>query len=110
MRMWMVDPKVLCTQHLLGEHLELHMIVGRIKNGNSISGYISKGLCEPHKIKDRHDELVIEMKRRGMNHKSQLEEINCSRFDFGYVDAQKNLEILRAKCEKCKELQIKNEN
>ena len=24
MRLWMIDPKLLCTQHLLGEHLEIH--------------------------------------------------------------------------------------
>ena len=24
MRMWMVNPKMLCDQHLLGEHFELH--------------------------------------------------------------------------------------
>lgn len=25
MRMWMVDPTIMCRQHLLGEHYELHV-------------------------------------------------------------------------------------
>lgn len=32
MRMWMVDPKIMCRKHLLGEHLELHMLAGCINN------------------------------------------------------------------------------
>jgi hypothetical protein len=26
--MWMVDPRLVCSKHLLGEHVELHMFVG----------------------------------------------------------------------------------
>ena len=25
MRMWMVNPRIMCRQHLLGEHVEIHM-------------------------------------------------------------------------------------
>ena len=30
MRMWGVDPKQMCRQHLLGEHVELHMQAGAV--------------------------------------------------------------------------------
>ena len=40
MRMWMVNPEILCRKHLLGEHVELHMLVGWIIKGKSIQGYL----------------------------------------------------------------------
>ena len=36
MRMWMIDPKLLCRKHLLGEHLEIHMFVGTINKGINV--------------------------------------------------------------------------
>lgn len=42
MRMWKVNPKNMCRQHLLGEHVECHMFVGAILKGISLSGYIKK--------------------------------------------------------------------
>jgi len=69
----MVDPKIMCRQHLLGEHVELHMFVGALKKEKSIDGFIKKGLLEPGSIKNRHNKLVEEMNRRGMNHRSEIE-------------------------------------
>ena len=31
MRQWMVDPRLLCRKHLLGEHVENHMFIGTLK-------------------------------------------------------------------------------
>lgn len=31
-RMWCVNPHSLCREHLLGEHNELHKLVGGIRN------------------------------------------------------------------------------
>jgi len=70
--MWMVNPVLMCRQHLLGEHKELHMMVGVLKKGYSIDGYVKKGLIDPSKIRDRHEVLVTEMERRGYNHQSPL--------------------------------------
>jgi hypothetical protein len=28
--MWMVDPRIMCRNHLLGEHAEIHMFVWNI--------------------------------------------------------------------------------
>ena len=36
MRMWMVDPQIMCRQHLLGEHTEMHMFVGTLKRGPAL--------------------------------------------------------------------------
>ena len=37
MRMWMIDPTMLCTKHLLGEHVELHMFVGTINKNKKLN-------------------------------------------------------------------------
>ena len=44
MRMWMVDPKIMCRKHLLGEHVEHHMFVGTINKRISIVGYLRDNL------------------------------------------------------------------
>jgi len=69
MRDWGVNPSLLCNQHLLGNHCELHMMVGTINNGISIKGYIDEKLIDTSKIKKRHEDLVKEMKKRNMNNK-----------------------------------------
>jgi len=74
MRMWMVPPRILCRQHLLGEHVECHMFIGHLKSGRRITGYIEKNLVEVTAIVKRHNTLMIEMLRRGMRHHSPLTE------------------------------------
>ena len=103
MRMWKVNPKVMCRQHLLGEHLEMHMFKGCWEKGKSVSGYIEKGLVEMTEVKNRHDELVIEMSRRSYNHKSPMEIFlrNVSFYD-GQVDEKANLIELAKRCPECK--------
>lgn len=72
MRMWMVDPKLMCRKHLLGEHVELHMFIGTLVRGVSIRGYVEKNLFEPSSLDARHEELVQEMQARGYKHSSPL--------------------------------------
>lgn len=100
MRMWNVNPKLLCNQHLLGEHNELHKLSGCIRLGKSLKGYINGGLIEIHNIPLRHSELVLEMLSRKMNHKSPLPDINY--YNSGKVDSTKNLVELMDRCPKCK--------
>lgn len=73
MRMWMTDPSGMCSQHLLGEHVELHMLAGTLRRGKSIAGFIRDGLVEPTRMVERHAELVAEMARRGFKHTTPLE-------------------------------------
>jgi hypothetical protein len=101
MRMWNVDPKLLCQKHLCGEHLETHMFHGTIKKKRSILGFITKGLVEVHNIKKRHDDLVKEMLSRNYNHKTELPEFDS--WEAGSVDVEQNVIILKNKCKECKE-------
>ena len=91
MRMWMVDPKLMCLKHLMGEHVECHMFVGCIRKGLKISGskYVTTGLVEVHNLKTRHDDLAREMTSRSYQHKSPLPEINL--WTEGCIDSSANL-------------------
>lgn len=102
MRMWNVNPRKMCTQHLLGEHLEMHMFVGTIKKGTKLNGYIDKGLVEIENISRRHDIIVREMLRREMNHNTPIED--TSNMLGGKVNKAENEIILISRCEKCKKL------
>ena len=101
MRMWNVPPKVLCRQHLLGEHLEMHMFAGAIKKGTSLQGFITGGLVMTGRIKERHDELVAEMVRRGMNHKSPMNK-QPRIAEAGYVSYQASIAELSKRCPACR--------
>lgn len=107
MRMWKVDPKLLCDKHLLGEHVEMHMFVGTIQKGKSLAGYIDGGLVETDKINRRHDELVVEMLKRGMNHQSPLPKIKLPR--QGTINVSGNLVELSKRCPDCRRRQEDND-
>jgi hypothetical protein len=104
--MWMVSPDIMCDQHLLGEHVELHMIAGAMRKKTSIDGYVALGLIEPSSIGLRHARLVEEMNKRGMDHKSTLGEVDTSYLPEGHylarVDSVRSLLELIIRCERCR--------
>jgi hypothetical protein len=102
MRMWMVNPRFMCRQHLLGEHAEIHMFIGVISRGKSVKGYLHKGFLEVHNLYDRHEELVEEMKRRGYNHQSDVEKKWRTAEKRGGIDRKKNFDELVKRCSRCK--------
>lgn len=102
MRMWLVDPQLMCAQHLLGEHVELHMLVGSLNRGKRIDGFLRDGLVELRSIRRRHEELVLEMRRRGFRHQSPLPDFRAGR--AGKVDRTANLVELARRCHRCRAL------
>ena len=72
MRICGINPKLMCRQHLLGEHKEIHMIIGCIRKGKKLNGYIKHNQIDVSLIMARHYKLVEEMKRRGYNHQSPI--------------------------------------
>jgi hypothetical protein len=103
-RMWGIDPKKLCNQHLLGEHVEMHMFVGCIKKGISLKGYYDNKLVCTDLIKKRHDDLMAEMISRGMKHKSPIVEIDLlGDFKYGEIDIEANINELISRCSKCRD-------
>lgn len=65
-----VDPKILCRQHLLGEHNEYHKIFEpAVLKQKNMSGYADVNAVSKMSI-IRHKRLLNEMKARGYNHSS----------------------------------------
>jgi len=105
MRMWMVPPALMCNKHLLGEHVEIHMLESCIKYGHKLDGYIENGLVDLSKLDSRHREIVAEMKRRGFSHQSPLMNLTWDG-DTGSVNAAAGHVELMRRCRWCRE-QIK---
>lgn len=95
---------------LLGEHVELHMLLGTLKKGKSITGFLSGGLIDPCRMYKRHGELVREMERRGYAHNSPLTEEECTEalrdYDCStaHIDINANALELRRRCRECARL------
>jgi len=100
--MWMINPKKLCRQHLLGEHKELHQLLGSINKNRSIGGHIEKGQVELHNLEKRHKELVNEMRIRGYNHQSPLKYKSTKK--IGKINILQNYKELEKRCKECKKL------
>lgn len=103
MRMWMIPPGMLCDKHLLGEHLECHMVAGSLLKGReeSIKGLCRNDLLEPQHLESRHAELVAEMQARGMRHASSLPALPPE-VPRGDVDVQESYHQLLQRCVSCK--------
>lgn len=101
--MWMLDPKVLCSKHLLGEHVELHMLLGFLKKGKNLGKFLKKKQVDPSKLKERHEALVEEMGSRYYKHYSPLEIPDDIDLVSSPVDLKANAQDLTNRCEECKE-------
>lgn len=101
MRMWMVDPKLLCRKHLLGEHGEIHKHRHNFVKKYKMAGRM--GQIDPEQQQTRHDELAAEMLRRGYNHQSPYEQPDVSHLPEMRVDVEESLRELCRRCPDCKE-------
>jgi hypothetical protein len=106
MRMWNIDPAQMCQKHLLGEHVEMHMFVGAIYRNKFITGYINSCLVEVHNIEKRHNELAIEMTKRGFSHKSPIDWDDAKSKIEGKVDIAKSQRDLCFRCLPCDKLRF----
>ncbi len=76
MRIWDVSPSILCRQHLLGEHRELHAlwtILTTHRKGYMNHPETKRWVGKLKALYLRHDRLVEEMKLRGYNHHTPLD-------------------------------------
>ena len=77
MRIWDLSPSMLCRQHLLGEHRELHGLWNVLTLGKS--GYrehpeTKRWVGRLAALYIRHEALVAEMHRRGYRHYTPLDQ------------------------------------
>jgi hypothetical protein len=76
MRIWDIEPKYLCRNHLLGEHRELHaiwVIITQNKKGYSKHPETLRWIGKLKALYNRHQFLVNEMTQRGYNHRTPLQ-------------------------------------
>ena len=76
MRIWDVPPSILCRQHLLGEHRELHAlwaILTEDRRGYAHHPETKRWRGKLAALYSRHELLVVEMLRRGYQHGSPLD-------------------------------------
>jgi hypothetical protein len=106
MRMWMVEPKLMCNRHLLGEHVETHMFVGTINKKVKLNGYKEHNCVEISSLKQRHEDLKAEMLARGFKHDSPLKEFNPDYLSddiLNYkIDKIDNYNNLMNRCVECR--------
>ena len=108
-RMWMVNPEILCRKHLLGEHGEIHKHRHNFVKKHRMDGRV--GQIEPKSMEKRHNELAKEMTRRGYNHKSPFKQPDVSYLPEMVVDANESIKDLLRRCGECEKRyrRIKNE-
>ena len=106
MRMWMIDTKLMCNSHLLGEHGEIHKHKHNFEKRHNMFGRLSPIVqIVPDKMQERHDEVAREMLSRGMNHKSPYSQPDVSYLPSGLkVDMEYNLHDLATRCPECAKL------
>lgn len=80
--MWMIDPELMCKQHIAGEHRELHALKGSLertkpkydnceKHRKNLTTLAEAGLIELKSLKEKHEELAKHLE----NHDSPIGEI-----------------------------------
>ena len=96
-------------QHLLGEHVELHVLVNTIVNkrkGRTNIGWINHPETRRYEnhlgmLYDRHEQQVEEMTKRGYKHNSPLIPLEYPTENFTYSDQdyQQDITILASRQE-----------
>lgn len=91
MRIWDISPSLLCRQHLLAEHRELHglwniLTVHQGRGGYSNHPETKRWQGKRMALYQRHQALVREFKKRGYQHFSDL--------DIRYADGCHRQDVL----------------
>lgn len=94
----MVNPRIMCRQHLLGEHRELHAIAGMIRKRGALTA--SREFVEARLMHERHAEIETEMRRRGYVPRTAFPSVEP--IDFGSVDREASMRELTRRCTVCR--------
>lgn len=103
MRIWDIEPRKLCRQHLLGEHRELHAIwtiLTENKKGYANHPETLRWRGKLSALYERHEVQIAEMNKRGYTHKSPLSHVLATgaKIQNEYVDTPKQqIRILQNK-------------
>ena len=109
MRHWNIEPLALCRQHLLGAHVETHMLAGSLRrategsrlHARSIAGLTCAGYIDPSRNVAIHEQLAAEMVRRGMSHRSPV--LPLAGQQGKLLGEERTIEDLIQRCPMCAE-------
>jgi len=105
--MWMVSVEIMCRQHLLGEHNELHMFAGAIIKKRGLDGFITSNAVEVSALNERHAEVAAEMIKRGYKHNKDLPIMDLTYLpkmvQQYHIDKEASLDLLLKRCDLCNE-------
>jgi hypothetical protein len=106
MRMWMVDPRIMCFKHLCREHCEVHRLVANLRKGRDVRSYLLRQVLDISSIYIRHKELEDEIMARGGKLDSPLSAAECVAFARWYgsttVNIGRSLADLSDCCKECR--------
>lgn len=103
MRVWCVPVEKLTRMHLFGEHREIHTMLSVLEVGHG--GYYNHPQTQRFvnripQLRQRHDDLVEEMKRRGYTgHKTPVEG-EKEFYQFSEIEQEIDEAIIRQKIAK----------
>jgi hypothetical protein len=109
----MIEPELLCMQHLLGEHGEIHKHKHNFEKGHSITGRIAINAVEPLSLKSRHDALEAEIVKRAIKAgrkppSSPFQQPDLKHYapnEINYkINVEQNRLLLIQRCSNCKQL------
>ncbi len=80
--------------------METHMLIASIAKGRKLGRFLTDGLVEVHNIREEHDALANEMKRRGYNHNSPLPDFKS--WTAGNISIENNIQELIRRCPDCR--------
>jgi len=103
MRVWDIDPSLLCDDHLGGEHREIHAIYNIItlgRRGYSYHPETKRWVGKIDALVKRHDLVAEEMIKRGKNHKSPLVPVGDSDKQDKFVNTIEE-QIIRIRSKGC---------
>lgn len=104
-RQWLSDPRLMCKQHILGEHLEAHIFVSKMQKETSLKGFRKGSMFFGAEfVKSRHDKIAKLLKQP---HKTPLFIGELEIKNYPYIaptlyDLTKSMEDLLGRCEECK--------
>jgi hypothetical protein len=85
------------------------MFVGTINKGTKVDGYISNDLLQIQSLRERHDKIAEELKRRNFethgivkDHKTPLKNFNINYCKHIEIDKDRNEKELYRRCEACR--------
>lgn len=106
MRMWMINPELMCIQHIVGEHGELHKFRHSFVKKHNMNKRMKLKQIFPQLMQVRHDELAKYLK----NHNSPYEQPDISYLNNNEIVEltdkilNYNIEDLCKRCPECKRI------